>query len=125
MCVCVCLCTIACVCLCKPRRSLSPGPNLGLYRGDIRFPTPLHMCVSTSTAVLETMGIVCVCLLHQNGEPVCVCVCVMTQSPVGKRVCLGQAEPLNSLFPFPPQKINEGRKPIKTDDGISVIAAIK
>lgn len=61
----------------------------------------------------------CVCV------QVCVRVCVMTRSPVGKRVCLGQAEPLNTVFPFPPQKINEGRKPIKTDDGLSVIAAIK
>lgn len=76
-CVCVFLCAIACafldmcVCVCKPRRSLSPGSNLGLYRGGIRFLSPPHMCVSASMAVIETVGIVCVCLCSRSRTRVC------------------------------------------------------
>lgn len=83
-CVCVCVfsCTIACafldVCVrvCKPRPSLSPGPNLGLYRGDIRFLSPPHMCVSATLAVIETSGD-CVRLPApwERGGYMCVCVC--------------------------------------------------
>ena len=72
----VCVSVYYCMCVfgyvCKPRRSLSPGPNLGLYREDIRFLSPPHICVSASMAVIETVGIVCVCLL-QNGAAVCAC----------------------------------------------------
>ena len=67
-----------CVCVCKPRRSLSPGPNLGLSRGDIGFLSPPHMCVSAAMAVIETVGIVCVCLVccMRVGRMCVLCVCV-------------------------------------------------
>lgn len=74
--VCVFVLLDMCVCVYKPRRSLSPGSNLGLYRGDIRFPIPPHtcVCVSAAVAVIETVGTVCVCvrLPHENGGSVCV-----------------------------------------------------
>lgn len=75
--VCVFVLLDMCVCVYKPRRSLSPGSNLGLYRGDIRFPIPPHtcVCVSAAVAVIETVGTVCVsvCLVKMGG-----CVRVMT-----------------------------------------------
>ena len=114
----ICLCRLTCVCVsvyycvcvfgyvCKPRRSLSPGPNLGLNRGDIRFLSPPHMCVSASMAVIETVGILCVC--------VCVCVCFMRMarlcvrvmtgdtSPVGKKTASRPRRTCDTLFPFCP-----------------------
>lgn len=93
--VCVFVLLDMCVCVYKPRRSLSPGSNLGLYRGDIRFPIPPHtcVCVSAAVAVIETVGTVCVsvCLVKMGA------VCVWwqgTQSPVSKRQSLDQVRPL-------------------------------
>lgn len=100
--MCVFLCTITLmlldvyVCVCKARRSLSPGPNLGLYRGDIRFLSPPHICVSAAVTMIETVGTVCVC---ENGEAACVHVCVrvwwqVTQNPVSNRRRLDKVRPL-------------------------------
>lgn len=102
LCVCFFLCTITFmlldvyVCVCKARRCLSPGPNLWLYREDIRFLSPPHVCVSAAVAVIETVGTVCVC---ENGEAVCEHVCVrvwwqVTQSLVINRRCLDKVRPL-------------------------------
>lgn len=95
--VCVFVLLDMCVCVYKPRRSLSPGSNLGLYRGDIRFPIPPHtcVCVSAAVAVIETVGTLCVCVSVCLMKMGAVCVWWQgTQSPVSKRQSLDQVRPL-------------------------------
>lgn len=91
LCVFVCLCVQSCVfldicvCVCKPRHSLSPGPNLGLNKGDIKFLSPPHICVSAPMAVIETVGIVCAPFSWEWRGCACVHTCMwwhVTQSSI-------------------------------------------
>lgn len=89
-----------CVCVFKTRRCLSPGPNLQLYRGEIRFLSPPLICVSAAMTVIETLGTVCVC---EHWELVCVCLCTCVRVMTGDRkFCQQQTASRQgqTLFPF-------------------------